>query len=47
MLQYLKEDGASSRNYALEALYLQCQVNTLSSPHTAHRLEPIFQVYMW
>ena len=38
MLQYLKEDGASSRKYALEALYLQCQVNALLSPRAAHRL---------
>ena len=38
MLQYLKVDGASSRKYALEALYLQCQVNSLLSPRAAHRL---------
>lgn len=38
MLQYLKQDGARSRKYALEALYLQCQVNSLLSPQAAHRL---------
>ena len=38
MLAYLKEDGASSRKYALEALYLMCQVNSLLSPRAAHRL---------
>lgn len=38
MLQYLKQDGASSRKYAVEALYLQCQVNSLLSPRAAHRL---------
>lgn len=38
MLLYLKEDGSSSRKYALEALYLQCQVNALLSPRAAHRL---------
>lgn len=38
MLQYLKQDGASSRKYALEALYIQCQVNSLLSPRAAHRL---------
>ena len=38
MLLYLKEDGASSRKYALEALYLQCQVNPLLTHRAAHRL---------
>ena len=38
MLQYLRHDGAGSRKYALEALYLQCQVNALLSPRAAHRL---------
>ena len=38
MLQYLRHDGTASRKYALEALYLQCQVNALLSPRAAHRL---------
>ena len=38
MLPYLKEDGASSRKYALEAFYLLLQVNCLLSPQSAHRL---------
>lgn len=38
MLQYLRHDGVGSRKYALEALYMQCQVNALLSPRAAHRL---------
>ena len=38
MLPYLKEDGAGSRKYALEAFYLQVQLNTLLSQKAAHRL---------
>ena len=38
MLLYLKEDGARSRKYSLEALYLQCQVNALLTHCAAHRL---------
>ncbi len=38
MLQYLRHDGTASRKYAVEALYLQCQVNALLSPRAAHRL---------
>ena len=40
MLLYLKEDGASSRKYALEALYLQCQVNALLT-HRPFGLEQV------
>ena len=42
MLLYLKEDGASSRKYALEALYLQCQVNALLT-HRPFGLEQVFE----
>ena len=38
MLPYLRQDGSGSRKYALEALYLQCQVNALLRPRAAHRL---------
>lgn len=38
MLPYLKEDGAGSRKYALEALYLLAQVKSLLTPQAAHRL---------
>ncbi len=38
LLPYLKEDGAGSRKYALEALYLLMQINSLLSPQAAHRL---------
>ncbi len=38
MLPYLKQDGDSSRKYALEALYLLCQVYAILSPRDAHRL---------
>ncbi len=38
MLPYLKEDGAGSRKYALEAFYLLAQVNSLLTPQAAHRL---------
>ena len=36
-LLYLKHHGASSK-YALEALYLMFQINTLLSPRSSHRL---------
>lgn len=38
MLPYLKNDGAPSRKYALEALHLIMQNNVLLSPRDAHRL---------
>ena len=38
MLPYLKQDGARSRKYALEAFYLLCQVHVLLSPCDSHRL---------
>ena len=38
MLPYLKEDGQSSKKYALEAFYLICQINSLLSPRASHRL---------
>ena len=38
MLPYLKQDGASSRKYALEALYLLFQVYAMLSPRDSHRL---------
>ena len=38
MLLFLKQHGASSRKYSLEALYLQCQINALLSPRAAHKL---------
>ena len=37
-LLYLKADGASSRKYCLEGLYLLCQINCLLSPREAYRL---------
>ena len=38
MLPYLRKDGASSRKYALEGLYLLFQVNTLLPPKDAYSL---------
>eukprot|EP00794_Sanderia_malayensis_P012570 gene12570-13857_t len=38
MLMYLRQDGARSRKYALEALYLLCQIYALLSPRDAHSL---------
>ncbi len=38
MLPYLKQDGARSRKYSLEALYLLCQIYAILSPRDAHRL---------
>ena len=38
MLAYLKDDGARSRKYALEALYLLCQFYAILSPKDGHRL---------
>lgn len=37
-LPYLKNDGTSSSKYALEALYMACQMNALLTPRSAHRL---------
>ncbi len=37
-LLYLKNDGSTSRKYALEALYLPCQVKAILSPSAAYRL---------
>ena len=37
-LLYLKNDGSTSRKYALEALYLLCQIYAILSPRAAHRL---------
>ena len=37
-LLYLKNDGARSMKYALEALYLQCQINAMLSQKDAHNL---------
>ena len=38
LLLYLKADGASSRKYCLEGLYLLCQINCLLSQREAYRL---------
>ncbi len=38
MLPYLKNDGTSSRKYALEALYLLCQIHGILSQRDGHRL---------
>ena len=38
MLPYLKNDGARSRKYALEALYLLCQTYGILSQRDGHRL---------
>ena len=38
MLPYLRQDGAASRKYALEALYLLFQAYALLSPRDAHCL---------
>ena len=37
-LTYLKNDGVNSAKYALEALYLMCQIYALLTPRGAHRL---------
>ena len=37
-LLYLKADGASSRKYCLEGLYLLCQINCFLSPRESYRL---------
>eukprot|EP00794_Sanderia_malayensis_P002297 gene2297-2644_t len=37
-LLHMRSDGARSRKYALEALYLICQVEAILSPRDAHRL---------
>lgn len=37
-LLHLESDGAQSRKYALEALYLLCQVYAILSPRDAHQL---------
>ncbi len=38
MLPYLKHDGARSRKYAFEALFIFCQIYAILSPREAHRL---------
>eukprot|EP00794_Sanderia_malayensis_P013122 gene13122-14470_t len=38
MLPYLKHDGMRSRQYALEALYIFCQIYAILSPQDAHKL---------
>ena len=38
ILPYLQNDGQRSRKYALEALYLICQIEALLSPQDAHSI---------